>query len=48
MFVDWAEWVCATPHTRRRIVNDVIYEMETYGDCYHIQQYSMMDVIDSD
>ena len=31
------EWVCATPHKRAQIVNDILYELEAFGEVYQTQ-----------
>jgi hypothetical protein len=30
-------WVCATPPKRAQIVNDILYELEAFGEVYQSQ-----------
>jgi len=45
---DYRVWVCASPPTRSRIINDILYELEAFGDVYHTHAYAMEQGIDVD
>jgi hypothetical protein len=45
---DYAIWQCATPHTRQRIVSNILYELEAFGEVYDTHVYVMEHDIDLD
>lgn len=45
---DYAIWVCASPPTRARIINNILYELEAFGEVYDTYRNSMEQGIDVD